>query len=129
MENFFLRAALQFGNPLGQQGSLGEIVTHSGPAVQVVLYLLFAASVISWAIIFYKFYQIYLARRGSQRFARVFWDTENLSSIYAVSLEMNTSPMAQVFRAGYQELVRLNGSRAQTNPTDRIAANGAGGIE
>ncbi len=54
MEDFFLRAALQFGNPLGQPGSLGAIVTHSGPAVQVVLYLLFAASVISWAILFSK---------------------------------------------------------------------------
>jgi len=95
----------------------------------MVLYLLFAASVISWAIIFYKFYQIYLARRGSQRFARAFWDTKNLSSIYAVSLEMNTSPLAQVFRAGYQELMRLNGSSEQSNPPDRSAATGAGGIE
>ncbi len=129
MEDLLLPAALQFGNPLGQPGSLGEIVTHSGPAVQMVLYLLFAASVISWAIIFYKFYQIYLARRGSQRFARVFWDTKSLSSVYTVSLEMNTSPVAQVFRAGYQELVRLNGSREPSNPTDRSAANGAEGIE
>jgi biopolymer transport protein TolQ len=129
MEYSLSSVAVPFGNPLGQQGSLGEIVTHSGPAVQVVLYLLFVASVISWAIIFSKFYQIYLARRGSQRFARVFWDTKNLSSIYAVSLEMNTSPMAQVFRAGYQELMRLNGSSEQSTPPDRRAATGAGGIE
>jgi biopolymer transport protein TolQ len=121
--------AVQFGNPLGQQGSLAEIVTHSGPAVQMVLYLLFAASVISWAIIFSKFYQIYLARRGSQRFARVFWDTKSLSSVYTASLEMSTSPLAQVFRAGYQELMRLNGSSEQSNPPDRSAATGAGGIE
>jgi len=70
----------------------------------MVLYLLFAASVISWAIIFSKFLSLYWARRGLRRFARVFWDTKNLSSIYAVSLEMSTNPMAQVFCAGYQEL-------------------------
>src|SRR5882724_8543680 len=114
MEDFLWRTAIQFGNPLGQQGSLGEIVTHSGPAVQAVLYLLFAASVVSWAIIFCKFYQIYLARRGARRFARVFWDNQNLSSIYTASLEMRTSPVAQVFRAGYQELTRLTGSREQS---------------
>ena len=129
MEDFFLRAALQFGNPLGQPGSLGAIVTHSGPAVQVVLYLLFAASVISWAIIFSKFYQLYWARRGSRRFARVFWDTKNLSSIYAVGLEMSTSPMAQVFCAGYQELVQLTHNNESPHPTNRLAADGAGDIE
>src|SRR5262249_23721125 len=129
MEDFFSRTAIQLGNPLAQPGSLGELVIHSGPAVQVVLYLLFAASVISWAIIFYKFYQIYLARRGSQRFARVFWDNQNLSSVYTASLEMSTSPVAQVFRAGYQELARLTRNGEQPNPTNRIVANGAGEIE
>jgi len=130
MEYLLLPAALQFGNPLGQPGSLGEIVTHSGPAVQMVLYLLFAASVISWAIIFYKFYQIYLARRGSQRFARVFWDTKSLSSVYTVSLEMNTSPVAQVFRAGYQELVRLTRAKRPNNPAEgSLDSTELGGIE
>jgi len=95
----------------------------------MVLYLLFAASVISWAIIFSKFYQLYWARRGLRRFARVFWDTKNLSSIYAVSLEMSTNPMAQVFCAGYQELMRLTRSDEPPHSTNRLAANGAGGIE
>src|SRR5262249_23763408 len=72
---------------------------------------------------------IYLARRGSQRFARVFWDNQNLSSVYTASLEMSTSPVAQVFRAGYQELARLTRHGEQPNPTNRIVANGAGEIE
>jgi biopolymer transport protein TolQ len=95
----------------------------------MVLYLLFAASVISWAIIFSKFYQLYWARRGLRRFARVFWDTKNLSSIYAVSLEMSTNPMAQVFCAGYQELMRLTRNDEPPHSTNRLAADGAGGIE
>jgi biopolymer transport protein TolQ len=128
MGNFFF-TALQFGNPLGQQGGIGEMVLHSGPAVQVVLYLLFAASVVCWAIIFSKFYQIYLARRGSRRFARVFRDNPNLSAIYAASVEMSTSPMAQVFHAGYRELMRLTGSNEPSNPATRTTNNGAGEIE
>jgi len=64
MGNFFWRTALELGNPATEQGNVSELVLHTGPAVQTVLYLLFAASVISWAIIFSKFYQIYVARRG-----------------------------------------------------------------
>jgi biopolymer transport protein TolQ len=129
MEDFFSRTALQSGSPLGQPGNLGAVVTHSGPAVQVVLYLLFAASVISWAIIFAKFYQLYWARRGSRRFAKVFWGTRNLSSIYAVGVEMSTSPMAQVFCAGYQELMQLTRDTEPSHSTTRLAADGAGDIE
>jgi len=129
MGDVFLPITLQFGNPLGQQGGLGDMVVHSGPAVQAVLYLLFAASVVSWAIIFSKFYQIYLARRGSRRFVKVFRDNQNLSSIYAASVEMSTSPMAQVFHAGYRELVRLTSRSEHANPTNRMSVNGTGDIE
>src|SRR5262245_20016076 len=129
MGNFFWRTALELGNPATEQGNVSELVLHTGPAVQTVLYLLFAASVISWAIIFSKFYQIYVARRGSRRFARVFWDMKSLPSIYAASIEMSTSPMAQVFRAGYQELTRITGSSEPSNPPNRTTANGAGEIE
>jgi biopolymer transport protein TolQ len=37
--------------------------------------------------------------------------------------------MAQVFRAGYQELVRLTRNGERANPADRSAANGVGEIE
>jgi len=123
MKDSLWYVALQFGNPLNQQGSFRDTVMHSGPAVQAVLYLLFGASVISWGIIFYKFYQLSSARRGSRRFVQVFRDTTNLSSLYTDSLEMSTNPVAQVFRAGYQELARPTHNSEQLPAIDCTANN------
>jgi biopolymer transport protein TolQ len=126
---FYLwRIAAQLEAPL-RQDSIVDMVTHSGPVVQSVLYLLLAFSVISWGIVFYKFGQIRQARRESERFTVVFWETKNLSSIHTVSLEMKESPLAQVFRAGYQELMRLTRGRKQSNPGEGNPVNEEGGIE
>lgn len=124
----FQSVAAQVGEPL-RQDSVVDMVTHSGPVVQSVLYLLLAFSVISWGIIFYKFLQIRQARSSSERFSSVFWETKNLASVHATSLERKESPVAQVFRAGYQELMRFTRGRKQPNQTAGDAASEEGGIE
>jgi biopolymer transport protein TolQ len=96
---------------LGAHESLLSMVTGSGLVVQSVLYLLVLFSVASWGIIFYKTRQILVARRQSERFIESFWETRNLTTIHATSQELRYSPVAQVFRAGYQELVRLTRAR------------------
>lgn len=127
MEFALWRLAVQLEAPL-RQDSIVDMVTHSGPVVQGVLYLLFAFSVISWGIVFYKFLQIRQARRESERFTVVFWETKNLASIHTASLEMQESPVAQVFRAGYQELMRITRSRKQANPGEGDPGNDEGNI-
>src|ERR1043166_880969 len=97
-----------------RQDSVVDMVIHSGPLVQLVLYLLLGFSVVSWGIAFYKYRQIRHARQESERFTTVFWETKNLASIHNASLEMKESPVAQVFRAGYQELMRITRARKQT---------------
>ena len=121
--------AVQLETPL-RQDSVIDMVTHSGLVVQSVLYLLLAFSVISWGIVLFKFRQIRQARRESERFTVVFWETKNLSAIHTASLEMPASPVAQVFRAGYQELMRLTRLRKQPNPgSEGEATTEEGGIE
>src|SRR5262245_32262461 len=99
-----------------RQDEIFHMLTGSGLVVQSVLYLLILFSVLSWAVIFYKLRQIRVARRQSARFIEIFWDTKNLTSIHTASQELKESPVAQVFRAGYQELVRLTRSRRQNVP-------------
>lgn len=113
------------------QDSVVDMVTHSGPVVQLVLYMLLGFSVASWGIAFYKFRQIRQARRESERFTTVFWETKNLASIHNASLEMKESPVAQVFRAGYQELMRITRARKQatTNEGDFSEEGGVDNVE
>jgi biopolymer transport protein TolQ len=103
-----------------RQESLVSMVTGSGPVVQGVLYVLIVFSVLSWGIIFYKLRQIRLARRQSARFIEIFWDTKNLTTIHTASQDLKQSPVAQVFRAGYQELVRLTRAKRPNNPSEGL---------
>ena len=111
-----------------RQESVVTMVTGAGLVVQLVLYLLLGFSVVSWGILFYKLRQVRLARRQSERFIEIFWDTKNLTGIHSASQELKQSPVAHVFRAGYQELVRLTRAKRQANPGETLTTE-LGGID
>src|SRR2546423_812263 len=93
--------------------SVVELLMGTGPVVQVVLWTLVAFSVGSWGIILYKLRQISVARSQSLRFTAIFWESKNLATIHSASVDLKSSPVAQVFRAGYQELLRLTRAKRQ----------------
>jgi len=105
---------------LGGQMDILSLVTGSGFVVQSVLYMLVLSSVGCWGIVFFKFRQIREARRQSAEFVRVFWDTKNLTTIYEAVDELSRSPVAQVFRSGYREVVRINKDRQDEATAVRI---------
>lgn len=106
-----------------------HIVRHSGPVVAAVLYILVVFSVGSWATIFYKLRQMRIARRQTERFNEIFWDTKNLTQIHTASQELRNSPGAQVFRAGYQELLRLTRSRRSDTGVSPLDDTDLGGVD
>jgi biopolymer transport protein TolQ len=111
----------------GQQGDLFAMVTGSGLVVQLVLYILILFSVVSWGIILYKVGQIRVARRKSDRFLATFWESKNLTTVHAASERMRQSPVAEVFRAGYEELVRLNRAKRQARNEEGLSTD-LGGV-
>jgi len=104
-----------------QQHGILDLVTGSGPVVQSVLYVLILFSVVSWGIILYKFRRVRTAKRQSASFIEIFWESRNLASIHEASRELADSPVAQVFTAGYEELLRVsrrNAAEADNLTTD-----------
>ncbi len=87
--------------------SVVDLLLGTGPVVQVVIWTLVAFSVGSWGIILYKLVQTSRARRESERFISIFWESRNLATIHNASVGLVRSPIAQVFRAGYQEVLQL----------------------
>ncbi len=83
------------------------MLTGSGPVVLAVLYTLIAASVASWGIVVFKAKQLHAARRGAEEFQRLFWDTRNLAEVSRACTQLGQNPLAAVFAAGYEELLRL----------------------
>jgi biopolymer transport protein TolQ len=126
----FAPAAYAQAEGMMRQESLVSMITGSGPVVQAVLYILILFSVLSWGIIFYKLRQVRVARDQSARFIDIFWDSKNLTTIHTSSQEFKQSPVAQVFRAGYQELVRLTRAKRPNNPAEgSLDSTELGGIE
>jgi biopolymer transport protein TolQ len=123
----FGRVGVGFAASVAGQHDLFTIITSSGPVVQGVLYLLLFFSIASWGIILYKARQIRAARRESEHFIESFWETKNLTAVHAASQKMRRSPVAQVFRAGYQELVRLERAKRQARGDDPLTTE-LGGV-
>ncbi len=104
-----------------QQQGIPDLVMGAGPVVQIVLYLLILFSVASWGIILFKFRHLREAKIQSARFTEIFWESRNLASIHEASQELEASPVAQVFTAGYEELLRVsrrNAAEAEGLTTD-----------
>lgn len=108
-----------------QQGIL-DLVRGAGVVVQFVLYLLILFSVVSWGIIAQKYRQIRRAKRESEKFIEIFWERRNLSSIHDASRELTASPVAQVFRSGYEELVRVSRSKKESSPGESMTTELSG---
>ena len=112
----------------GEPASLWATVTHSGPLAFFVLILLVVFSVVSWGIILVKWLAIRQSARSSAQFLEVFWQSKRLDEIFQKSEELSTSPLAQVFRAGYQELVKVK-QREQKEKDAQDKGLSFGGVE
>jgi len=112
----------------GHQDSVLDMVVGSGPVVRAVLLILLAFSVGCWGIALAKSVEMRRARRQSERFIDIFWDAKNLATIQTASMDLKESPVAQVFRSGYQELQRLTKTK-RGNPGGDEDAIELGGIE
>lgn len=119
---------VQDGLSTSQQHGILDLVRGSGLVVQAILYLLILFSVMSWAIIAQKYRQIRRAKKESDKFIEIFWERRNLSSIHDTSRELTASPVAQVFRSGYEELVRVSRSKKESSSGDSLTTE-LGGVE
>lgn len=87
-------------------------VLLAGPIVKFVLLLLVLFSVVSWAIIFLKFRLFQGVERGQADFVKAFAEGKTLSALFDQSEQSEKTPISQVFRAGYLELMRIRRGRA-----------------
>jgi biopolymer transport protein TolQ len=113
--------------PVPQHGIL-DMMLGSGWTVRLVLLILIGLSVACWGIALAKSMEMRRARKQSERFVEIFWDAKNLSTIQAASGDLKESPVAQVFRGGYQELQRLTKAK-RGNPGGEDDSIELGGVE
>ena len=114
----------------GEPASMWATITHSGPLAFAVLLLLVAFSVVSWGLILVKYLAIRQAQRSSAMFLETFWQSKRLDEIFQKSEQLSTSPLAQVFRAGYQELVKVKQrEQKEKGEADKMVFGGVENVE
>jgi len=91
----------------GFEGSVFELIVNAGLVVKLVLLILLFFSVVSWAIIFFKFRMLRKADFETEQFLKIFGAKKDLSIIYAESRRFRSSPLVEIFRAGYGEISKL----------------------
>lgn len=79
------------------------LISDAGPVVLFVLFVLLLFSIVSWAIIAYKFGYIRKSLTESSAFLDYFFEVYNVEKIFAESERYRNGSLPRVFRAGYVE--------------------------
>lgn len=87
-------------------GEAAEMLSNTGPVAKLVLLILLAFSLLSWAIILTKWSLLRRARLQSGRFVRAFRKAQRLQDVAAVADQFRPSPLVGVFEGGFEELKR-----------------------
>jgi len=99
--------------------SITQLVLEASLVVQLVMLILLAASVMSWALIFRKHRAMRQAQHGAQEFEDRFWSGGNLAEIYSQVSQPHeeTGGMERIFRAGFREFSRMRKQQANAEST------------
>ena len=94
--------------------SLLALVLNASLPVQLVMALLGAASLVSWTMIFRKYFVLGRATRAADAFEDQFWSGIDLVEVFnRIDMRRTAAAgMERIFHAGFKEFARLRGQRA-----------------
>ena len=103
--------------------SVISLISDASLTVQLVMLLLFLASIYSWTIIFSKTLSLRTERKLTAEFEEQFWSGGSMQTLYnSWSAETKkASGMSEIFVAGYREYLRLS-ERGFANNNDLLDA-------
>ncbi len=96
-------------------GSIFARAWQGGIVVFSVLLILVLASVLSWAIVIAKWMYLKRIAGSSESFTKSFWESRSLNELNGRLADHPYSPVKEVFRTGYAELVRGNQLKEQSS--------------
>lgn len=84
-----------------------SIFMHGGPIAITVSLLLIFLSIWVWVSILSKFRILKIMYQRSEQFLVDFWESKSLSELNLRVKEMKYSPSREIFRAGFNEMIRI----------------------
>ncbi len=86
------------------QGTLFELIIHAGLLVKAVLLVLVFLSILSWSIIFAKYYSLTAAAKESETFVRALEIARDPKALADTASALTHSPLARLLTAAHGEL-------------------------
>lgn len=109
-----------------QDLSILSMITNASVLAQAVMALLLVISLVSWTIIFRKWFTIKSAQRATNRFEEKFWQGAELNALYqeVSHASKDPGPMARIFEAGMKEFrrARQNGTTGGADASNVVLA-------
>ena len=99
-----------------------SLIWAAGPVVKFVLIILVVMSIVSWSIIFSKWLLLRSATRKSERFLNLYRASGNFGNLYTSTRHIG-GPTAELFRAGYSEIIKIRKARNANNKGDQHTDN------
>jgi biopolymer transport protein TolQ len=103
------------------QGGMLSMLSDSGPIVMLILGILLLFSIVSWAIIAFKYGYIRKSLSESQDFLDYFFEVHNIDKVFAESENFRNGSLPRVFRAGYIEYRALHDKSSPGHLKERIS--------
>lgn len=100
---------------MNQDLSIIQLVMHASFVVQLVMLILLAVSIASWAAIFRKLRALKQTKQLNDDFEREFWSGTSLNDLFAAAAQNAKScgPMERIFASGMREYQKLRERRIQ----------------
>ena len=94
-----------------------DIIWKAGPVVKFVLLTLLFFSVVSWAIIFYKYKFLSKVEKESEEFQRAFRKSKDWDTLHQSTRRLTISPLINLFRSIYSSESREETDREEVKRT------------
>ena len=98
---------------MNQDLSIIQLILHASVVVQLVIALLMAISIASWAAIFRKYFALKRVRSLNDEFEGDFWSGTSLNELAAAAKknDPHAGPMQRIFASGMREYQKLRERR------------------
>ncbi|MEE9193975.1 MAG: protein TolQ [Thermodesulfobacteriota bacterium] len=104
------------------QIDVAGLIATAGPVVKLVLIILVLMSIISWSIIFSKTMLLRSASKKSERFLNLYRASGNFGNLYSSTRHIG-GPTAELFRAGYSEIIKMRKVSNSNIKTDQAKSS------
>lgn len=97
-----------------------SILLHSGPISALVMLILVLFSIWSWVVIISKIRVLKKMQKLSEKFLTHFWEAKSFSELNTHVKDMVYSPAREVFRSGFNEMIRVLQTREKKHANNPI---------